>query len=90
MSPVFGYFSPFLERKGDGGMVETAAERRRSRTGAAVSARPAACFRFRPALCQRVARYDGDGQEGQVVAPIRSGRKVRTPSGEVLGNAQAS
>ena len=57
-------------------MVETAAERRPSRNG------DRAAWSW--------ARYDGDGQEGQVVAPIRSGRKVRTPSGEVLGNAQAS
>ncbi len=31
MSPVFGFVAPFLARKGDGGMVETAVERRLSR-----------------------------------------------------------
>ncbi len=27
VSPVFSFFTPFQERKGDGGMVESAAER---------------------------------------------------------------
>ncbi len=31
VSPVFGVITPFLARKGDRGMVETAAGRRRSR-----------------------------------------------------------
>ena len=34
VSPGFGFITPFLARKGDGGMVETALGRRRFRDGA--------------------------------------------------------
>ena len=33
VSPVFGFITPFLARKGDGGMVETVVGRRRFREG---------------------------------------------------------
>ena len=36
VSPVFGFTTPFLARKGDGGMVETVVGHRRHRSGAEV------------------------------------------------------
>jgi hypothetical protein len=45
--------------------------------------------KWRSSVASLLLRYTGEGQEGQVVAPLMSGRKVRTPLGKVLGNAQA-
>ena len=36
MSPLFGFATPFLARKGDGGMVETVVAHRRYMSGAEV------------------------------------------------------
>ena len=72
VSPVFGFITPFLARKGDGGMVERAEEHRLHKRGAwGFEAKPHGCGRGASGAAVEMEEIDDVAREHQVFVGVR-------------------